>query len=160
MITTFSVILLLLVILGFIYVPLKSNIDAYLKRPSYSEEQLRDMMRKRELAIIREKQNDQDRIENGVHVQTGLIYDENLKYIQRHCISCHSPKLISQNRSTRSGWKQMIVWMQETQGLHDFPEDEKFVLDYLSKHYGPQKIGRRANLDIESIEWYVLNLEE
>ena len=52
----------------------------------------------------------------------------------------------------------MIRWMQATQGLWDLGANEPIILDYLEKHYSPKAKGRRTNLDIESIEWYILNL--
>lgn len=106
-----------------------------------------------------EPEDDWDKVENDIHLRTGMIWDKNLKYIETNCLACHSSKLITQNRATRDGWKQMIRWMQETQGLHDLGQDETFVLDYLSTHYAPKETGRRPNLDIENIEWYVLNLD-
>ena len=33
------------------------------------------------------------------------------------------------------GWKEMIVWMQETQGLLDLGEDELPILKYLAKNF-------------------------
>lgn len=104
-------------------------------------------------------EDDWDKVENGIHLRTGMIWDKNLKYIEANCLACHSSKLITQNRATRDGWKLMIRWMQETQGLHDLGQDETYVLDYLSTHYAPKETGRRPNLDIENIEWYVLNLD-
>lgn len=160
LINLLSVLVFIIVLGGLAYVPLEKTIKEYIDKPRYSKEELSERLKQREYAIAREKLNDPDLIEAGIHVQTGLIYDKNLHYIKKHCISCHSPKLIAQNKSTRSGWKQMIVWMQETQGLHDLAEDEVFVLDYLAEHYAPKKLGRRANLDIESIEWYVLELDD
>ena len=108
--------------------------------------------------VVEEPVDDWDKVENGIHIRTGMKWDENLKYLERHCLACHSSKLITQNRATRDGWLQMIRWMQQTQGLHDLANDEKYVLDYLSKYYAPEKAGRRPNLDIKSIEWYVLDL--
>lgn len=110
--------------------------------------------------MSQERNNDWDLIEDGIHVQPGLMADENLQLIIGTCTPCHSAKLITQNRATRTGWKNMIVWMQETQGLNDLGDNEPKVLDYLAKHYAPQEVGRRQNLDIGAIEWYILNLEE
>lgn len=95
---------------------------------------------------------------NGIDTLSGMAYDENFELVRAKCISCHSPKLITQNRATREGWKAMLDWMYETQNLQDLGEDEPVILDYLAKHYAPKKEGRRANL--EDIEWYVLKSEE
>ena len=67
-------------------------------------------------------------IMDGIDVQTGMVYDENFKVVKATCTSCHSSKLIIQNRATREGWKDMIVWMQETQGLPDLGTLEPKVL--------------------------------
>ena len=96
------------------------------------------------------------KVVNGLDVETGMVYDDNFALVKATCTSCHSSKLIIQNRATREGWKEMIRWMQETQGLPDLGTVEPKVLDYLAAHYAPKNIGRRSNLDIEKIEWYVL----
>ena len=54
----------------------------------------------------------------------------------------------------------MIVWMQETQGLGDLGSNEPKIINYLAKHYAPEEVGRRQNLPVEEIKWYVLELEE
>jgi len=90
-----------------------------------------------------------------IHEPTGLIMDETFPLIIAHCTSCHSAKLVTQNRATRAGWAAMIDWMQETQGLWKFDEQEPQILDYLSTYYGPVETGRRQNLAVE--EWYDLN---
>ena len=138
-----------------VYSSMDSQIKAFFSSPQYSKEELAKMTEER----IRIQQDDWDRVENGVHVKTGMKFDKNFKHIRSSCLSCHSPKLISQNRATREGWKQMIKWMQESQGLQDLGDKEMFILDYLEKNYAPEESGRRTNLDIEAIEWYVLELD-
>jgi len=103
--------------------------------------------------------DDWDKVENGIHLQTGLIYAENFDIIRGQCTACHSGKLIAQNRATREGWTQMIRWMQETQGLWDLGSNEPKILDYLTTHYAPKEVGRRANIDVAAVEWYILDLE-
>ena len=100
---------------------------------------------------------DPDMVVNGIHVSSGMVYDENFKLVQRSCTSCHSSKLITQNRATREGWSQMIDWMQATQGLTDLGKYEVKILDYLEKNYPPIQSGRRGNLDMSNIDWYELN---
>ena len=85
---------------------------------------------------------------------TGLVLDEHFELVRAQCTACHSAKLITQNRSTREGWQQMIRWMQAEQGLWDLGTHESSILDYLSRHYAPQQQGRRAPLT--DIEWYQL----
>ena len=92
--------------------------------------------------------------ENGIHLATGFKEGENLQLVINNCTSCHSAKMVTQNRSTREGWKSMITWMQETQNLWDLGENEPLILDYLSKYYAPEKAGRRQPLT--NIDWYEL----
>lgn len=101
-----------------------------------------------------------DQFVNGIHVQTGLIYDEGFAEVRSTCTVCHSAKLVTQNRATREGWLQMIRWMQATQGLWDLGVNEDIIISYLAKNYAPEEIGRRANLDVAAIEWYILEIEE
>lgn len=86
---------------------------------------------------------------------TGLVMDEALPIVVGNCTACHSAQLITQNRATREGWHSMIVWMQKNHKLWDLGENEAVILDYLEKHYAPEAVGRRKNL--ENIEWYNLN---
>ena len=105
-------------------------------------------------------EDDWDKVVNGIHVQSGLVFDKGFETVRGTCTACHSAKLITQNRASRAGWKEMIVWMQQTQGLADLGKKEPIILDYLAKHYAPQETGRRANLEMADVEWYLLNLEE
>lgn len=105
-------------------------------------------------AVVAE-QPDVDWPADSIH-PTGLVYAPGFPLVRGNCTTCHSAALIVQNRATRAGWEGMIRWMQETQGLHDLGEDEAAILDYLAAHYAPVEVGRRANLDVESIEWYPL----
>lgn len=93
-------------------------------------------------------------IRNGVDMRTGLIADDGWEMVRANCTACHSAKLITQNRQTRDGWKEVIAWMQETQGLWDLGKNEDPILDYLAKNYAPEAKGRRARL--QNIQWYVL----
>lgn len=102
----------------------------------------------------------EDEIVNGIHVPTGLIYDEGFEIVRATCTACHSAKLVTQNRATKEGWTQMIRWMQETQGLWDLGANEGPIVSYLAKNYAPEEIGRRANLEVAAIEWYILELDE
>jgi hypothetical protein len=91
---------------------------------------------------------------DGIHVPSGLIADDGFEIVFHVCGKCHSIDLVKQNRSTEEGWKEMIVWMQETQGLWDLGEDELPIIKYLAKNYAPKNTGRRKNL--ENIQWYDL----
>ncbi|MGH1433728.1 MAG: hypothetical protein ACRBG0_04620 [Lewinella sp.] len=101
----------------------------------------------------------EDEIVNGIHVPTGLIYDEGFELVRATCTACHSAKLVTQNKATKEGWTQMIRWMQETQGLWDLGANETPIISYLARNYAPEEIGRRANLEVAAIEWYILELD-
>lgn len=97
---------------------------------------------------------DYDRIENGIHLRTGLIAGEGLTETVQNCTSCHSAKLVIQNRMNKEGWITTIRWMQETQNLWDLGKNEKIIVDYLVKNYPSKKKGRREGLT--NIDWYEL----
>ena len=96
----------------------------------------------------------EDLIENGIHVSSGLIVDEGYELVLNTCSGCHSLKLVTQNKGNKADWKEVIVWMQETQKLWDLGPTEGPIIAYLAKNYGQSKKGRRMNL--ENIEWYEL----
>lgn len=96
----------------------------------------------------------QEEIVDGIHVATGLKAGEGLDVVIANCTACHSAKLITQNRADKKGWKNMIVWMQETQNLWNLGANEEVIVNYLAKNYAPEKKGRRAPLT--NIEWYEL----
>ena len=139
--------LLILALVFFLYLGLNKNLNSSNKSslPGPSELVL--------------EEDDFDKVENGIHVMTGLAYDENFNVVRSSCTSCHSAKIIIQNRFTKDGWLEIIRWMQETQGLTDLGDREPQILDYLAKHYAPKELGRRPNLDMASIEWYTLSLD-
>lgn len=106
-----------------------------------------------------EPEEDLERIENGIHLATGLKVAEGWEIVRRTCTACHSAALVTQNKATYEGWKDMIRWMQETQGLWELGEAEEEILAYLSENYAPEESGRRPNLPIAEIEWYILELD-
>ncbi len=92
---------------------------------------------------------------DGKDIVTGLVVGEGFEIVRTTCTGCHSSAIILQNRFTREGWKEKIVWMQETQGLWDLGENEPAILDYLATYYAPEPPkGRR--LPLKDIEWYEL----
>ena len=152
--TIFSIILCL----G--YLLLEDNIQTILNKKVYTPEELELISKK---AIVRQglanEEANWDRVTNGIHIRTGMKDDPNLPMVIASCTSCHSAKLITQNKATREGWKSMIKWMQATQGLPDLGKNEPVILDYLSKYYAPTETGRRKHINIAAIEWYILNIE-
>ena len=105
------------------------------------------------------QEDDWDKVENGIHLASGLVFADHFELVRGNCTTCHSGKLIAQNRASREGWQQMIRWMQKTQGLWDLGKNEPKILDYLATHYAPKEVGRRANIDVSAIEWYILDLD-
>ncbi|WP_245701838.1 cytochrome C [Roseivirga misakiensis] len=86
--------------------------------------------------------------------ETGFVEGDFKMLVVANCTACHSAKLVTQNRASKEGWKNMIRWMQETQNLWDLGENEEKILQYLSTHYAPQDQGRRVGLKVE--KWYQL----
>ena len=87
-----------------------------------------------------------------------FIIDEGYELVVANCTNCHSAKLVTQNRATAEGWKNTIVWMQETQNQWDLGEYEDKIVAYLARNYAPTQQGRRKNL--ERVEWYNLEPEQ
>lgn len=125
-----------------------------------SEEVQKKNRKKRRQAETIALADDLDRVENGIHVQTGLVYAEGFDVVRGTCTACHSAKLVTQNSATRDGWKDMIRWMQKTQGLWELGKSEPIILDYLAKHYAPDEVVRRPGIDVAAIEWYILDLSK
>ncbi|MBT8183376.1 MAG: monoheme cytochrome C [Eudoraea sp.] len=99
-------------------------------------------------------EEDPDKIENGIHLRTGLVEAEGLMETVNNCTSCHSAKLLTQNRLSKEGWLSTIKWMQETQNLWDLGRNEEIIVNYLSENYPPETKGRREN--INETAWYEL----
>lgn len=97
---------------------------------------------------------DEDRIENGIHVRTGLIDAEGLMTVVNNCTNCHSSKLVTQNRMTAERWNATIKWMQETQNLWDLGKNQEVIVNYLVANYPVIDVGRRATLT--NVDWYEL----
>ena len=107
-----------------------------------------------EYVDISKEEDDFDKIENGIHLRTGLKDGTGLMEVVNNCTNCHSAQLVIQNRMNEERWLATIRWMQETQNLWDLGKNEEIIIQYLVTNYPPKKKGRRANL--ENIEWYEL----
>ena len=56
------------------------------------------------------------------------------------CGACHSLKLVVQQGLSRSVWNEVIEYMVEEQEMPELdPEDSALILDYLERHYGPDR---------------------
>jgi hypothetical protein len=98
--------------------------------------------------------DDPNRIENGIHVRTGLVDAPGLQETVNNCTNCHSAKLVMQNRMSAERWHATIRWMQETQNLWPLGENEAIIVNYLVTNYPPKEKGRREALT--DVEWYEL----
>jgi len=98
---------------------------------------------------------DPELIENGIHIRTGLVEADGLQTVITNCTTCHSSKLIIQNRMGEEQWNATIRWMQKTQGLWELGENQKVIVDYLTNNYPPLEKGRRPTLT--NIDWYKLD---
>jgi len=74
--------------------------------------------------------------------------------VVNNCTSCHSSKLIIQNRMNTESWNATIKWMQETQNLWPLGKNQEVIVNYLVTNYPPKAKGRRENLS--NIDWYEL----
>jgi len=99
-------------------------------------------------------ETDRDLIENGIHVRTGFIDADGLQVVVNNCTTCHSSKLVIQNRMGVEQWNATIRWMQKTQGLWELGENQEIIVNYLVENYPPLEKGRRAPLT--NIKWYEL----
>lgn len=97
---------------------------------------------------------DEDKIENGIHVRTGLKDAPGLKLVIQNCTNCHSSKLVTQNRMSKERWNATIRWMQKTQNLWELGDKQEVIVDYLVTNYPVEDKGRRVSL--ADIEWYTL----
>lgn len=69
-----------------------------------------------------------------------LFVAEGVEETYYTCTACHSEMIVAQQGKTRDGWKKLLVWMVEEQGMSELPEDElDVILDYLAAHYGPDR---------------------
>jgi len=118
--------LVFLLVMSFSYLLLEDTIVEWMNREPLP---VGDLQRKTKSS---NKEEDWNRVVNGIHVRTGLHDDPNLQTIIGACTSCHSAKMITQNKATRDGWEQMIRWMQKTQNLGDLGKSEPIILDYLA----------------------------
>lgn len=109
---------------------------------------------KNEQVLYEEANLDEDRIENGIHVRTGLKDGKGLMTVVNNCTNCHSAKLVTQNRMDSKKWNETIKWMQEKQNLWELGKDQEKIVNYLVTNYPIQKVGRRGSLS--NIDWYEL----
>ena len=115
---------------------------------------LYDFNSKKEISVAEVIEVDEDRIENGIHVRTGLVDADGLMTVVNNCTNCHSSKLVIQNKMTAERWNATIKWMQETQNLWDLGRNQEVIVNYLVTNYPPETKVRRTVLT--DIDWYEL----
>lgn len=66
------------------------------------------------------------------------LEQQGLSFINARCTICHSSERITQQQLDRSMWTNVVDKMIKL-GAPVRPEERKFLLDYLSTYYGPQR---------------------
>ena len=67
----------------------------------------------------------------------GLPLGKGIKLVLENCTVCHSTDIILQNHMSRKNWKKTITLMQQERGMAKLnKQDQKIILDYLSKYQG------------------------
>ena len=73
----------------------------------------------------------------AIDPRTGLLMAEGFELVAATCATCHSGKLVAQNRGTRRDWEERLRWMQANHNLWQLePTTRERILDYLARHYG------------------------
>ncbi len=85
--------------------------------------------------------------EPAIDPETGFKISGDWQLVRANCTSCHSSKLVTQQRGTPQQWLSIIRWMQATQNLWQFdPDTESRIVAYLADNYPPDASQRRAAL--------------
>lgn len=73
----------------------------------------------------------------SIDPRTGLVMAAGFDLVAATCATCHSGKLVAQNRGTRRDWDERLRWMQAKHNLWELPADTRAqILDYLATNYG------------------------
>lgn len=139
----------LLMLFFVLFVIAGGSLIYYMVNPSFF-----DFKSKSETIASEPIEVDDDRIENGIHLRTGLVDAEGLMIVVNNCTNCHSAKLVTQNRMSTERWNETIKWMQETQNLWDLGGNQEIIVNYLVSNYPPKDKGRRMVL--VNVDWYEL----
>lgn len=84
--------------------------------------------------------------------ETGLKIDKGWDLVVGNCSACHSLSLVTNQKGSKDDWRDMIRWMQESQGLWEFDKsDEEMILDYLAKNY-PNEYNTRKRIPLKALE--------
>ena len=78
----------------------------------------------------------------------GMPADEGRLEVFGFCASCHSIDLVLQQGLSRAVWEEVLVDMvSEYQMVPLRPEVRGKILDYLEKHYGPDRRARKGHTE-------------
>jgi len=67
----------------------------------------------------------------------GLPLGKGISLVLENCTVCHSADIILQNNMSRKNWKKTLTLMQQERGMVKLKkQDQKIILDYLSKYQG------------------------
>lgn len=72
----------------------------------------------------------------------GLPRDEKgtFELVEAYCTACHSLSIVMQQRATPERWNEILIWMEEKQGMAPLPpEDEGLVLNYVGTYFSSAK---------------------
>lgn len=87
-----------------------------------------------------EEEEDTEEAEAAEEDFGNLFVAEGVEETYYACTACHSEMIVAQQGKTRDGWKKLLVWMVEEQGMNELPEDElNVILDYLAAHYNTDR---------------------
>lgn len=85
-----------------------------------------------------------------VDENTGLLVAPGWELVRANCTSCHSARLITQQRGGAAHWRSIIEWMQKTQNLWPLdPDIEAAIIQYLATAYPPAPGSRRPPIPDE-----------
>lgn len=73
----------------------------------------------------------------------GLPRSPGFEEVDIYCTSCHSLEIVMQQKLSRERWEELLVWMQEKQGMAPpEPADLDLLLAYLASEFGTQVAAR------------------
>ena len=74
---------------------------------------------------------------NNVFANANEINHTKEPILENKCISCHSLKIIQQQRLSASRWEEIILLMYKEHGMTRLTKSEyEEIIKYLSKYYG------------------------
>lgn len=87
-----------------------------------------------------EASEDEEKAEAAAEDFGNLFVAEGVEETYYACTACHSEMIVAQQGKTRDGWKKLLVWMVEEQGMSELPEDElNVILNYLAENYNTDR---------------------